>query len=280
MFPSHDPVAFEIVVKDKSVEIKARDKTTVFLTDPDKYMTREALLKALTEELPGNVIERFVPGRGVRQVFMMPLPYYIWETWLGLMVRWWQSQEKVFTLTDEQGRFLADHTKGVAESSQYESIIVGVDYSSYDQTEKFKNVRALLLEYVCEWLDLHDYDYKIGPWDNPKELITILWNKTNGAAFQVDQVIYLLNQVFSGEFMTILINNWVNKANNDYTIKQMSIRIPTFSKFMSMYHKAFMGDDSIMIIKGGTSVENLVASMAEVVTEAANDNGSIVTGKQ
>jgi hypothetical protein len=272
---TNEPITFEVNIHAQTYTIRARDKTFVFLFDSLKFLDRKELARVLTEEDPGRLASRFVPSRAVRTVFMMPLAYYIWETWLGAPLLNWQGDQPFFTITKEIGRFVSDHRFGLIHSSRRDSLIVLMDYSQFDSNQRANNMRKHIIQFVKEFFELHGLDASFGPWENVSEMMETLWSKTYHATFDFGGGrTEFTDQVNSGEFMTITINNMTNKANWDdiegtlwRLHRELWLKIRQVVEF-------YMGDDSMRVLTkpDGWDLESRMV-IRDVLASVSADNG-------
>jgi hypothetical protein len=243
------------------------------LADPKKYLTKATLIDALTEENPGKLATRNVPARAIRAVFMMPLGYYVWETWMGAPMLNWQSDQEFFSLASEIGRFIADHKNGIWASNDKETLIVLMDFSSFDTTQKWSNMRQWLVQAWEQWCEAKGLDKDtFGPWSSVKEMMTTVWTKTAKAWFLVGMTLISTDQVNSGEYMTIVLNNMSNLANLDDILETMWLKHNDLRSAITWtYH--LQGDDSESVLQkaGGWKV-NEISTIRDTIESVSSSN--------
>jgi hypothetical protein len=209
-----DSVMFDVRVKDEVFTITARDKMLVFLSNPEKYISPELVQSSLTEENPGAIATRRVPARGIRAVFMVPLPVYVAETSFITNFLHYQANQDHFSINSEAGRFLNDHKYGVEASNNAETLILLMDFSGFDTTEKWNNVRQHMIAAAVRWgRDTGLDQVPFGPWKSLIHVIVQVWTKYRSPVFEIAELKRAIDQVVSGEFGTIVNNNFTNYAN-------------------------------------------------------------------
>jgi hypothetical protein len=273
-----DAVSFDVTVRGQTHTITARDKMLVMLSDPKKYISPELIDEALTEDNPGAIATRRVPARGIRAVFMVPLPVYVAETAFIVPVLAHQAHEDTFSINAEVGKFLADHKYGVKASNEANSLILLMDFSGFDTTEKWNNVRQYMVKAAVEWgAENGLLDVPFGPWKSIIHLIVQVWNKYRNPVFAINDVKRVIDQVVSGEFGTIVNNNFVNLANFRVALDRLWEREYQLMSKMRLEVSRIQGDDSMSIFdKASGWSASEIDSVRQVFGDTAKDNSLVL----
>jgi hypothetical protein len=221
--PSGIKMEFTIPGTDRKTVVTDNSKISNFLNDPQAFISVASLTKTMTDDEPGRIASRSVVARALRAVFMVPLAYYVTEQLMGPAFLAFQSRQEKFTLAKEVGKSFTDHAKGAAASADPTILCWGRDYSQYDSSELWRNVRRYILAAVLEGLVTSSLARKefdkivsvpFGPWrDGIPEMVSTMWHKLRDAVFVTGDFKLVLDQVLSGETFTITINNLVNDSN-------------------------------------------------------------------
>jgi hypothetical protein len=194
----------------RPVSINATDKTMNYLADPDIYFNKEMVMREMTISHPGNIFFRDVPARKTRVVLGVPMATYFVEALIAPQILNYQGRQPYFSLFKDAGRVLADHSFMIYASSRGDILGEGRDFSSFDQTENYENVRRFVISGMMA--ALRDNGESFGDWKDVTEALKAIWSKTSRAIFKGGGVVVELNMVLSGEFMTILMNNITNRS--------------------------------------------------------------------
>jgi hypothetical protein len=266
-------VQFTVSVNGKKYDITARDKLFVMLADPYTYLDPQKLKDCLTPENPGKIATRYVAARKIRAVYQLPLEYYVTETLIGNALLKVQAEDPELSLASEFGRFLADHAPGLYHCSVGDSIIVLMDFSSFDTYQGWENMRRFALEAFQSWARERQLTEKFGPWPSLSVMMETLWTKVKKAWFEVGNKILSLNILLSGEYMTITTNNHTNKANFRSIMDALWTQIPdTMSKVV--VKPQFQGDDSITLFTKVSpwDIKDIVV-IRDVIVRVAQSDG-------
>jgi hypothetical protein len=237
-----DVVEFSVTYEGEEYLIKARDKTLVWLADPARQMDPMRLRDALDIE-PGRLASRDVPARDRRLVFMMPLVYFVYELIIGVGLQRYYAGHPNTTLAKETNSMVANHALGIAASGDPNLGLLLRDFSAFDSTEKWDNVRSHLLSALLEFLSEKNIIGRFGPWRNIGELYTVMWEKLRHAKFEFDGEVVTSDQVNSGEFLTTIINTTTNLANWDVYERNLAAEFPATHRQVKFIHYEVMGDD-------------------------------------
>jgi hypothetical protein len=267
-------VEWTVRTGDGERRVVSSDKVLNFLSDPDKFLDPELVASELSEENPAPIFSREVVARDVRAVFAIPLGSFCVELVIGPDLLFWQSRQAHFTLAKEVGRVFSDHARGIRASAEANEVIVLADFSQFDSSEKWENVRKYMLEALVDSLRLANIQGEYGPWPSIADAYTLIWERMKHAKFEDDENEITTNQVASGEYMTIVINNFTNLANRRNTINEMIRRHPDIMKKLREIDVKFMGDDSQQIFEtAGMLTSSEIDALNSTMSEVAAANG-------
>jgi hypothetical protein len=241
---------FDLLIDGEQVTYKANDKLLNFMNDPEKFLDPDLILTELTRDNPGKIFSREVVSRAMRAVFAVPLGMYLWETVFSGAILDLMADDPQFTLSKEQGRALADHKFGFYASSDPNHVIELKDFSQFDASQAWKNMRKYALAGAVKALEELGLDESWGPWEGGLvELLETLWEKFEAAVFKTGESIIVTDQVNSGENMTIILNNLTNVANYQSTLRHLYSKEESARVMdkMKLFKRFFMGDDSVEI---------------------------------
>jgi hypothetical protein len=153
-----------------------------------------------------------------------------------------------------------------------------MDYSQYDASQSWSNVRSNALIGIKKGLEAIGRTGQFGPYPSLFDFQKVLWEKTKDAVFttgeKVDNLLHT-DQVNSGEYYTISINNFTNEANIEQVIEEMTLHhAEIFPSKIQRVMLAMMGDDSIQIFKAFSELSAVEQdTMKTVVEEVSLSNG-------
>jgi len=226
-------------------------------------------------ENPGRMAERRVVAKASRPIEMQQLSQFIIELFFyapfyRLMMRKDRSinyrfsgsayvineyglsfDTNIFATGSETGNVLIDHavgfiTTGAAciTTSTDRRLIVATDYSSYDQTEVFLNMRIPFVDGVREAFNATFGDNAlVGPFSSFDEAMKVI-NPMTAAPFKLPNgELVNLTGVRSGEYATMLYNNAMNAAVCE------SVMQTNKALGLGVYvHLRIQGDDVIAVL--------------------------------
>jgi hypothetical protein len=252
------------------------DKIMAFIRNTSKYLDPETVKLEMTEAFPAPIFSREVVARDKRAVFAVPLGTYIVELILSNVFMISQLKSNLFTMGKEVGQTLADHKEGIIASCQPYVLIIGQDFSAFDSTQKFDNMRRFALEGVTRGLIVNGQTGRFGPWESISSAYDMIWRKTKTAFYESNGEILVTDQVNSGEKNTITINNFTNLANFETQLRELAINPKTSLTFtyMDIMKALFMGDDSVQLwrLSQRLTPEQL-KDIKDVLSEVAAANG-------
>jgi hypothetical protein len=284
---------FNVNLGGEDISITATDKTINFMSHVDEWVDPETVKTRHTIENPGKLFVRNVPARDQRTVFGADAAVYVAETHFGSALLRWQSTHPNYTITRQVGRVLADHRAGMVESANPYTLILLMDFSAFDTSQKYANMRKPTIDAVKKAVKAEGFDVdgknlyltgSWGPWKDFLEPVVVVWEKTRDAVYKAGRWLLHTDQLGSGEFMTITINNMTNLANFRYSVDQLYLQMPEFRTYIPGEIQ-FMGDDSMSIYKkakgsivGNGDSKSVFSSdelvkLRKVLSQAASDNG-------
>jgi len=254
MYPSYsDDFLGQMAIRN----VVAKDSRPIALQDLGKYVVELFLFAQVYRKMMREKDDRFTG---------IPIDHVANEAMTGKECL--KLNSAVFSIGEESGSHAADHLMGlrvtgnaVSRNSPFsvKYLIICTDYKQFDQTECYANARQPIYDGIKKAHDeLFGEGASIGPFQNISVVLDILFPK-EGVPFQIPfGDVILLTGVRSGEFATMIINNWVNASVNYAvltTLRSMGL--------LDAFHLKIMGDDVVHIsrIPGhGFKVSKLVAS--------------------
>jgi hypothetical protein len=231
----------------------------------------------LTAEQPGSIFFREVVSRAKRAVFAVPLGYYILEAIFAPAILNLQAKTVHFTLAKEAGRTLADHKFGIAASADPNILILLKDFSQFDSSQGWENVRKYALAGFKRGLRLSGFEGPFGPYkEGLSEIIDLIWSKTKAAVFATGDNKIVTDMLNSGEFMTIIFNNVTNACNEEETVSRLmnDEQLGPLMNRMKNLHTFFMGDDSVSLWRTPYELGHKeISALAFKIEEVAKGNG-------
>jgi hypothetical protein len=240
-------VRWDVFFESRRYSITSTDKIMNFFNNPDFFLDRRLVEKELTIDSPAPVFSREVVARDVRAVFAMPLGHYLAELAIGPDLLAWQSQQPQFSLSKEVGRTIADHALGIWASADSRTIIWLMDFDQFDSSQGWTNMRRYALRGIKRGLMLRNRMERFGPWRDTYELYKTIWTRLRTANFITNDVNIVTDSVNSGEYFTIILNNFTNWANLDVLRGELAMREADLFSIMNKVDIKFMGDDSQQI---------------------------------
>jgi hypothetical protein len=213
------------------------DKRGVFMASPAYAFDVSAVKRGYTEEHPGRLGARQVTsGRGTRGIFLRDLSSFVAESdfalslmdymmdkgkrRLGDRARWNKFMTPIaFTIGAESGNPFADHVESFLACSDPRIVAIADDYTAYDTTQRESNMRKYLRETVAGVLEQRGFTKPFVNWEGgvaemmrtihgPGSVVGAFFStKTGQWEFKLQT-----DQVSSGEFATLAINNMTNQA--------------------------------------------------------------------
>jgi len=222
---------------EKEVTIKVKSKQLLHALDPHKYTDRLILInQALNNNRVGFRFDRARIGRSICNT---PLYFYEHEQPIGRPIMAVQADNEIFSMKKHDERLFSNHAPIVyATSGPVRKIITQVDVSQMDGHSKELNVRQPMREGIERSLEknvssvISQCGYSWGPWEGTDilddqghivqkicglELLAHeLYTMTQNAVFTSKDILgeetFFLNQVLSGELLTLCIHNYTGEA--------------------------------------------------------------------
>jgi hypothetical protein len=311
-----DAVQIIVETKDGPARLRFTDKMMVFLQNPEYYANPERFFKIdYTKEEPGSIGNRFVVGpKAARAIFMRRLITYVFELLFAVPVAKWILDKPLgvkavpfatvhdFSAGGEDGVLPHDHVYGMYASSHAHIISMAQDYDTYDSTQKFANMRSHALQGMklglagkkildATWVEINNVKYTLGT------ILDKMWGKG-----QVYDAFYAerrsttaeipedvsddpklmklkLDMVFSGELMTLNVNNLTNRASMRCYVKTM----PEFLRTMNLLRALYQGDDLIIFwelpktTEGPKFTQKMHKGLVTHAVDNASNNGLVVS---
>jgi hypothetical protein len=215
-------------------------------------------------------------------VLGVPIEFYALEgMWIPHLMRE-LSKHPDFTITKESGATMTDHVDEAIATGDGSRYLISLDYSSFDATERFNNVRIHLMEGLKKGLaDIGLLDTPMGPWPSMEVIIDTLYNKTKNAVFRSrDGLLLIINMVMSGEFGTITINNITNHASQDAIFERLSSTISWFDSRVRLERTQIQGDDSLvrLLVLNNPLTAQEMKEIMDVIEVVADENGLVING--
>jgi RNA-directed RNA polymerase len=135
-------------------------------------------------------------------------------------------------------------------------------------------MRQYALEGLKRGLEANGITAKFGPWPSVYDAYSTIWVRLQEAVFQSGDEKLVTDIVNSGEYFTILANNFTNKANLDAIISRLATSTPEILKKMHALDIKFMGDDSEQIYSTTTKLNpQELNKILDNVVDVARLNG-------
>jgi hypothetical protein len=237
------PVAvYEYMLDGIKKQMKASDKTLVFMSDPQKFLSKEMFDKAMTFLEPGRVAGRDVTeGKNTRAVWMIHLTVYLYETaWAYALIDWLNQHDRC-----AGGEIGMDAHKFFIYATSVASIILTLkDFSGYDTTQEPANARGPLTKAMVNALNDKGYMQQIGELGSLPEVYKLVNDKLSQAWFDLgDGTLVSPKQEHSGELNTYGNNTALHLAEDDYEERVIDAT-PTREKIGPRLVQSILGDDN------------------------------------
>jgi hypothetical protein len=256
-FPKSKPAKGGFVV-----ELKFTDKTIIFMLNPSKYF-KPIDLKAALEKVH-KTGSRSTRLRLERAIFMIPLKEYLQSASFSKPIQDWMAtpQKTIsegggplygtapFTVGKETGAPVVDHYIGLYCTSRPGCVPISADYSQFDSSERWDNTRKLMINAVIEtskelgWLtDVKGVGFC--GYRNFVEMFIRVMNTRRKKKFKIGDSVVTLNQLLSGEYITLAYNGLVNLANFRSYYEILKKKHKWIFDYVSLQQIRIQGDDSI-----------------------------------
>jgi hypothetical protein len=253
----------------------ASDKNLVFISDPDKWISKAVFDSSMTKMNPGGITHRDVAARDSRAVWMIHLSVFLYETAWGKFVQRWLEQEKSISF----GKVGMDaHKEFLFDTSRPEKIIVMKDFSQFDASQQWNNVHRWLTKYFVEAFQRFGLNHIIG---DPEmggfsNVFIHVANKIRTAIFKgQDGTMYQPNQTPSGMLNTANWNSLTNLSQDQYEAFLIKTKYPDLFKVIGeIKHQQILGDDSAKdYLTSRPPITTDYLEWSEVISIAAHTTG-------
>jgi hypothetical protein len=264
-------ISWDAEINGKPVRMSSTDKILNFLSRPNYFLDPETTKNELTEENPASIFTRDVVSRSSRGIFAMPLGHFTAEAALAPQIISDMGKDPDYSIFKGVGKTLADHAPGIRSSARGDTLNVLMDFSQFDASQGFSNVRSNVLAGIEQALFELGINEPWGPWDSLFGMHQTIWERMAEAHFVTGNSAVTTDSLTSGEYYTIIINNITNKSNFLNILQKM----PDWSdKKMRLAKLLIMGDDSAQIwnVMGALTTAE-IAEFVEVIVEVTGSNG-------
>jgi len=166
-------IDIEFMLDGEPHSMKLGDKISVFLSDPERYLAREAVLSLYTFESPARLGFRWVPARNVRAISVSKLPQLLSESIVTPELMRYQSEDpsgewpplgssRDFRVGADVGIWAIDHAAGLYTTSHATHVGEYADYSGWDISVRKENCFTPYHEGINESLNQHGITEKYG----------------------------------------------------------------------------------------------------------------------
>jgi hypothetical protein len=280
---------------------RPNSKVEYMMALPGAVFDEKILRASYTPEEPGRVFRRNVPARATRKVAGGTVQNHASEIIIAGPMQEFLERTKLggTTITplapgQTVGKFLPDHRAWFYHSSIGDRMIALLDFSNYDESERFANVRKPMIDNLDKWIAHYDVadrngGYKLFGDLTPLQALRVHWNKVHNAYYAVeggfeDPVLLKLDQMLSGERLTLIINTLVHMAFQRFYLLILAHKGLPFGFDLS----SIQGDDEITLFKllepfrnGSVEERALFANaLAMLVEQAADANGLTISASK
>jgi hypothetical protein len=250
------------------LQMSFTDKTMNFFAGPFNFIGRElVLLNRSSPTNPHNIANRDTPGRLRRAVLMVPLQEYLIEGIIAPTIMDIQSTHTVrqadpldpgaiYTVGSETGTVWHDHIHGMVASSDPDRLIVLADFSQFDSSEREHNMRQFMRQGIEEGFRemgyVRDSGEKFMGFKTFVDAVLTLQELRVKSYFRTREgtPVHKLDQLLSGEFLTLVINNVSNTACFRSFLDMLKSKYGgDLSSAIKLILVRFQGDDSFQIWK-------------------------------
>jgi hypothetical protein len=272
------------------------DKRGVFMVAPSYGLDVDGVKRGYTEENPGRLGSRQVTsGRGTRGIFLRDLSSFVSESDFALSLmdymmdkgttragdeRRWQSffTPIAFTIGAESGNVFADHVELFIGCSDPDIMVEADDYSEFDTTQKYENMRKFIRKVMGDRFRAAGYTTPFLDWKGGlAEMIETIHGKGSvaDAHFKTKtgqwEYVIKVDQVSSGEFATLAVNNMTNRAIVSHFLDVF--RGSELARDFNFTGCRIQGDDFIGLIKVSNLTVSKLERLLEMRAETAKANG-------
>jgi hypothetical protein len=211
---------------------------------------------------------------------MIWIQHHLQAAYLALPTLDMHADDPDFSMGDQTGKVMVDHSSMAIASSNRDIGILAADFKAFDASQRWANIRRHLLAGIVNGLIKHGIsNHKFGEWEL-EEYFVDMWSE--GKVYKVKFVskqdgvekVIELDQLLSGEFMTIAINNMSNRANYLRFLNEVLAAEPEISEQFRFLFFHIMGDDSIAFANlGGGWNAKLYDSYVSKFVQSSAESG-------
>jgi hypothetical protein len=279
----------------KNIEFSGRSKALVYLLDPYLATDFSEVGRGYTIDRPGVLASRHVPdGKAARAVMMQSLQRFLGEIPMGDRLYSYQLRKRermfkdtfdlplVFSSNDyivgrDTGVITHDHAAGLYASSRAEVLISDEDYDAFDVHQKNDNMRSIILSALFDFAKPINPVYALLGGVDFMDIMRTIWgsgNVYNAYYVSRDSVrseIIEADQLGSGEFMTLSINNMSNQALS----RHFYSRVKESGMDLRMIRQRKQGDDSEAYYRfvGDPPDSQTLEAFVNLGSDSARENG-------
>jgi hypothetical protein len=273
-----------------SVSLTFTDKMMVFLGKGSKVISQMRVLKPSDATDYYKTGNRDTQGRNPRAIFMIPIHEYSAEAVVALPIFDLVTQfprgyyedplddDSIFIIGKEEGFQEIDHAYGMMASSSWILILLA-DFSQFDSTQAWENMRKYMVEAMEAIAVEMGWDKTEGGflgYGSFMEMYIRLLKNRKETWFQLgkDGEIVGLDQLLSGEFLTIMINGVTNQSNMKDFMQEMLAYHRRVLEKMRLVKASIQGDDSVQFWENLSSVTtDNISELLDVFVAVSARNG-------
>jgi hypothetical protein len=287
--------------------LKGRSKSALFIIDPLKALDFKSVSTSYTESEPGFIGTRHVPGgKMTRAIIMKRIQDYFLEIVTAIPLALWQTRKvdpsgnpysgigtpNDFHLGFDSALIIDDHKEGLYATGNNASLktkilIVDMDFSAFDVHQKWRTTRRFMIDGLLKAIKETNVNPRYEVFENLSlsEIIELIWSRDllEGAYFLTSgggrEELVQLDQLFSGELMTLNINNMTNVALTNYMYSKLRAEMPDAYNVK----RRKQGDDSedyYIFEEDGILNSDQLMRIATLFSEAAEENGHSLNVKK
>jgi len=216
-----------------------------------------------------------VEGKPTRGIYMRFIMEFLYSLALFSGLYHYQEECDGYTIGMQTGNVVADHSHGIIAtglSPGNEVLIQAGDFTSFDKSQKYDNVRRPAMNGFIDGLIERGATASWGPFRDLVELVQTVWgdNMTKDVLYEIGSAeqkrVIHVDWLSSGEFVTLAYNNYTNRANFIDYVTQLSAT--PVGEQLTLDFSELMGDDQISFWRAtkwdATSYDAMVTKFAEV----------------
>jgi hypothetical protein len=267
------------------------------LYKPQELYKEQILVDSLTHEHPGRVFIRCVPARRTRKVLGGTTHRHVVEVVIARQLQSYLGNHMTAgspttTLEIDSGRYFTDFAEYFYNCGTGDLLTLLIDFDTYDETEKFRNVRQWMLVSLKKAQHLFKSEaYAMFGRFDPLAALYYHWSTLYKAVYKLDGVspnmkeedkYLILDQLLSGEFNTLNVNNMTHIAYQRFYMRHIVSALP-----LRMHRTSLQGDDEITLFSPGDFFDQsskvqaeMAGKLLEIVSKSASANLLAVADKK